>query len=223
MKNKLKFSAQAILFDMDGVIIDSMPYHFLAWYESLRPFGIRVSCLDVYQKEGERWEKTLQNFLRRAGIRPAKKILKKIFQRRQNIFRKNFKRFIFMGTFEFLRCLKQRGYLLALVSGTPLSEIKSILPAKIHRLFDLTVAGDQIKQGKPSPEPYLTAARIFGINPQDCLVVENSPFGIASAKRAGMFCIALTTSLPKVYLQKADIVVDRLEQIIPFIEHACHL
>jgi beta-phosphoglucomutase len=109
------------------------------------------------------------------------------------------------------------------VSGTPLSEIKAILPQKIHRLFDLTVAGDQIKEGKPNPEPYLTAARILRINPKDCVVVENSPFGITSAKRAGMFCIALTTSLPKEYLKKADMVVDRLEEIIPFVEHSCHL
>ena len=55
---KLKTKAKAIIFDMDGVIVDSMPYHFLAWHEALRPFGIRVGCVEVFAREGERWDKS---------------------------------------------------------------------------------------------------------------------------------------------------------------------
>ena len=49
---KVKLPPRAVIFDMDGVIVDSMPYHFIAWYEALRPYGARVSCLDVFAKEG---------------------------------------------------------------------------------------------------------------------------------------------------------------------------
>lgn len=220
---KLKFNPKAVIFDMDGVIIDSMPYHFLAWYEALRPWGIRVNCFDVYSKEGERWEKTLKGLLKRYEISPSKPLLEKIFLSRQRIFRKNFKRYIFRGAPEILVCLKQRGYSLGLVTGTPDTELRWILPQKIRRLFDGIVAGNEVKKGKPHPEPYLKAARILGVRPSECVVIENAPFGIASAKRAGMTCIALTTSLPKEYLKAADIVLDELAQINAIMERPCRL
>lgn len=208
---------------MDGVIVDSMPYHFIAWYEALRPWGVRVNCFDVYSKEGERWEKTLTGLLKRAKIRPTRAVLKKIFLARQKIFRDNFKRYIFQGVEDFLLCLKKRGYLLGLVTGTPRAEINKILPGEIRNLFDSVVAGNEVKNGKPHPEPYLKAAEAFKLKPSECIVVENAPFGIESAKRAGMFCIALTTSLPREYLRSADLIVDRLEQISGIIDHSCKL
>lgn len=206
---------------MDGVIIDSMPYHFLAWYEALRPFGIRVSCFDVYAKEGERWDKSLKFFLDDAGIKPTRKLLKQIFSLRQKIFKKYFKRFIFKGAGEFIVCLKNRGYKLALVSGTPTEEVKKILPPKLWRLFDCIVAGDNVKKGKPHPEPYLQAVKKLGVNKSACVVIENAPFGIESAIKAGLFCFAVTTSLPKEYLRGADVIVDSLDEITGVINKKC--
>lgn len=220
---KLNFAPKAIIFDMDGVIIDSMPYHFLAWYEALRPYGIRVSCFDVYAKEGERWDKTLKSLLKNGNIRPSKKILKKIFSERQRIFKKNFKRFIFKDVSEILVCLKKRGYILGLVTGTPSGEIKRILPRDILRLFNSIVAGDEVKKGKPHPEPYLKAARLLRVKPAECVVIENAPFGIESAKKAGMFCIALTTGLSGEYLKKADVVLNELGKIPLVIEKSCRI
>ena len=218
---KLTFRPAAIIFDMDGVIIDSMPYHFIAWYEALRPVGVRVSCLDVYSKEGERWEKSLKDFLTKSGIEPSLSVMKRIFSARQKIFRKYFKPFVFYGAEEFLNCLKGKGYALALVTGTPENQIKEILPKRIKSLFTCIIAGDHVRHGKPHPEPYLRAAKILGRRSSECIVVENAPFGIQSAKRAGMFCIALTTSLPRRYLRRADIVVGRLEEITGIIDSAC--
>jgi beta-phosphoglucomutase len=217
----LKFIPQAIIFDMDGVVVDSMPYHYLAWYEALRPYGVRVSCFDVYSKEGERWDKTLKDLLARAGIKYTEKTLKKILFRRNKIFKSYFKRFIFSGAVDFLICLKRKGYLLGLVTGTPDNQIKRILPKRLVGLFDCIIAGNEVKKGKPHPEPYLKAAEALRIKPAQCVVVENAPFGIESAKRAGMFCVAVTTSLPREYLRAADIVVDELAEIIKFIEKSC--
>jgi len=215
---KNRFSPRAIIFDMDGVIVDSMPYHFIAWYEALRPWGVRVSCFDVYSKEGERWDKTLIGLLKREGIKPSRKTLSKIFESRQKIFKKNFKRFIFSGVYKFLICLKAKQYRLALVTGTPLQEVNRILPIKIRRLFEVIVAGDSVKRGKPHPEPYLKAAEMLSLNPKNCVVIENAPFGITSAKKAGMFCIAVSTSLPKEYLREADVVINQLEDITGLLE-----
>jgi beta-phosphoglucomutase len=218
---KINFLPRAIIFDMDGVIIDSMPYHYLAWYEALRPWGISVKCFDVYQREGERWDKTLKDLLRQARIRPTEEVLKKIFSYRQKIFKKYFKRYIFKGVDRFLFCLKQKGYILGLVTGTPSHEIRAILPRKIRTLFDCVVAGDAVKYGKPNPAPYLRALRLLRLKAGQCLVVENAPLGIRSAKAAGIFCLALNTSLPSEYLKEADLVVEKLEDIPGLIERSC--
>jgi len=203
---------------MDGVIVDSMPYHFLAWYEALRPYGVRVSCFDVYAKEGERWSKSLKDFLRKEGIIPSRKLLSEIFTLRQKIFKKYFKRFIFNDAEQVLLALKKKGYLLALVTGTPDYEIKRILPPKLYGIFDCMVAGNNVKKGKPHPEPYLTAAKMLNIIPSECVVIENAPYGIESAKRAGMYCIAVSTSLSAKFLDKADCIVDKLSKIAKVIK-----
>ena len=210
---KIKFKPKAVLFDMDGVIVDSMPYHFIAWYEALRIYGVRISLFDVFTKEGERWEKSLKVFLRSAGVTPSKKLMQKIFLERQRIFKRHFKRYIFAGSCELIRCLKDNGYKLGLVTGTPFNDVKRILPHKIYSRFDAIVGGDSIRRGKPHPEPYLKAAKLLQVKPKDCLVIENAPLGIASAKKAGMFCVAMTTSLPPEYLKHADRVVNSFEDI----------
>jgi len=218
---KLRFKPKAIIFDMDGVIVDSMPYHFLAWYEALRPLGIRVSCFDVYYREGERWEKTLNDLLKHAKIKPSKKTLESVFNTRQKLFKKYFKRHIFKGSGEFLSCLKKKGYPLALVTGTPTNEVRKILPKTIKNKFRCIIGGDLVNNGKPHPEPYLKAVRLLRVKASECVVVENAPLGIRSAKKAGMFCIALSTSLPKEYLKQADVVVNSLEEITGLIERTC--
>jgi beta-phosphoglucomutase len=217
----LGLKVKAIIFDLDGVIVDSMPYHFLAWYEALRPFGLRVSCFEVYSREGERWDKTLSDLLSQARIKYSKRTLREIFLLRKKIFRKYFKRFIFPDALEVLFCLKKKRYSLGLVTGTPISEIKKILPERIRGLFSAIVAGDQVKRGKPHPEPFLEAAKRLRLSPSECLVIENAPLGIASAKKAGMFCIALATSLPAQYLKDADITVNSLKEALLFLEKAC--
>lgn len=220
---RLKTRPKAVILDMDGVIVDSMPYHFIAWYEALRPMGIRLNCFDVYSREGENWEKSLKDLLVRDKVKPTPQTVRKIFLRRQMIFKKYFRQFIFKGVKEFLGCLKQKGYRLGLVTGTPMNEIRHILPESLARLFDCIVSGDKVHQGKPNPEGYLKAREQLGLKAQECVVIENAPLGIKAAKRAGLFCFALTTSLPKEYLKEADIVVDRLEEITGFIEKTCNL
>jgi beta-phosphoglucomutase len=218
---QLRKKPKAIIFDMDGVIVDSMPYHFLSWYEALRPYGVRISCFEVYSREGERWDKSLKDFLRMGGLKPSPKLMAEVFALRQKIFKKYFKRFIFKGVEEFLQCLKGKGYCLGLVTGTPYLQVRKILPGSMRSLFDCIVTGDQVTRGKPDPEPYLKASRLLKLPGHECMVVENAPYGIESAKRAGMFCVAVTTSLPAGYLSNADLIVDRLEDIPDIVEKNC--
>ena len=221
MTNKSKITPLAVIFDMDGVIVDSMPYHFISWYEAFRRMEIRVSCFDIYEREGENWKKTLLELARRSGVKLSRKNIQKIFGDRRRIFNRYFKQFIFKDVREFLKCLKGRGLKLAIVTGTPKREMKHILPDDIREYFDCLVTGDSVRKGKPDPEPYLKASSTLGIEPGKCVVVENAPLGVRSAKRAGMFCIAITTSLPREYLKEADIVVDDFGEIRGFIDNAC--
>lgn len=214
---RLNFKPKAVIFDMDGVVVDSMAYHFISWYEALRPYGVQVNCFDIYSREGERWEKSLKELLAKRKIKPTAKLLKRIFRERNRIFRTYFKRFIFQGVDEALACLSHKGYRLGLVSGTPTLQIQRILPKKILTQFNCVIGGDQVKNGKPHPEPYLNAAKELEVLPSECVVIENAPLGIASAKRAGMFCLALTTSLPKEYLREADIVLDEIGAVVAVI------
>lgn len=210
---KARFGPRAVIFDMDGVLVDSMVYHFISWYEALRPYGVRVSCFEVYSREGECWDKSLRELFVKSGVKADKKLLKRAFARKNKLFGKYFKRFIFSGAKEILADLKKKGYLLGLVTGTPAAEVKRILPEDIRGLFDCVVAGDQVKKGKPSPEPYLRASAALKTAPDSCLVVENAPLGIISAKKAGMSCCALTTSLPGEYLKGADALAADLKDI----------
>lgn len=203
----------AALFDMDGVIVDSMPYHFISWYEALRPLGVRVGCLYVYEKEGERWEKTLSELLSGTGRKLTPALFRRVFRAKQRIFRAYFRPFIFNGARELLVSLKGHGAALALVTSTPAREVRLILPRDIYALFDTVVSGDMVKRGKPYPDPYREAAAALGVAPKDCFVVENAALGIRSAKSAGMFCCALTTSLPRPYLKGSDVVVEGLAQV----------
>ncbi len=211
--DKTRRLPKAVLFDMDGVIVDSMPYHYIAWFEALRPYGVRVSCFDVFSREGERWDRSLDDFLGAAGIRVTSALREEIFAQRQRTFKKYFKRFLFPGVESFIELLDGSGYELGLVTGTPRDEVLRILPAALRKRFKCLIAGDMVARGKPHPEPYLRAAKGIGVEPPDCWVIENAPLGIESARRAGMTCIAVDTSLPASYLRRAHVVVSSFADI----------
>jgi len=195
---------KAVLFDMDGVILDSMPYHVFAWQEALRKYGIMASSQDIYEHEGEKWETTLTNFFQKNGLPDNPKMMLDIFNYKRKILRKIFQRRLMPGVPELAAELKAKNYLLGIVSGTPCRDIKRLIPRRLLKLFDSIVGGDTVQLGKPNPDPYLKSIADLQLSLEQCLVIENAPLGITSAKRAGCFCLAVTTSLPAQYLQKAD-------------------
>jgi beta-phosphoglucomutase-like phosphatase (HAD superfamily) len=92
------------------------------------------------------------------------------------------------------------------VTGTARHEVHKILPDEIFALFDAVVCGCDVQNGKPHPEPYLTALKKLKIDSHQAVVIENAPFGIQSSKTAGIRCLALETSLSKKFLRNADAV-----------------
>jgi beta-phosphoglucomutase len=203
----------AILFDMDGVIVHTMPDHFRAWQEILQSAGIQVDKLEIYAREGEPGMVTLSGILAKYGKELPMEKKQHLLQQKETLFKQIVSPSLFPGIENLIEEAKQRGYRLALVTGTSNNEVKSILPSRLSNLFEVIVTGDSVSKGKPAPDPYLKALDSLGIKADEAFVIENAPYGIQSAKSAGLVCIAVTTSLPKEYLQDADVILDSVEEV----------
>lgn len=211
IKNIKKY--KTVLFDMDGVIVDSMPYHFISWFETLKKYKVTVSPFDIYEKEGEKCEVCVRRFFKRDKIKCDDKIVNEVLRLRDKLYKKYFKVHLFSDVEPVINRLKEQGFLLAIVTGSNKEKVKSMLPKKILSEFDVVISADMIKRGKPYPDSYLTAAKKLNIKPTECIVVENAPYGVKAAKAAKMFCVAVTTSLPAQYLAKADIVCKKVSDV----------
>lgn len=205
---KLKLgSVKAVIFDMDGVITDTMYYHFLAWKKVFAEKRIRVGCFDIYKREGQDGLTSIKEIFNERHLKISEEEAKILLAKKEKIFRQIVKRKFIPGSRSFIHFLNSKGFLLGLVTGTSYKEMKKILPHSLINLFGAIVTGDDVKRGKPHPEPFLKALEKLKLKPKEAIVIENAPFGIRAAKKAGIFCIALETSLPKNFLKEANRIV----------------
>ncbi|MEJ2733425.1 MAG: HAD-IA family hydrolase [Anaerolineae bacterium] len=200
-----KRPARAILFDMDGVVLNSPPVHLLTWQQTLAPWGIKVTAEDLYPLEGMPTERTAQRLTEHfLGHACSDEQAHDLAHTKRALFREIFNPTLVPGIAPLLYDLRGRGYRLGLVTGSAGSVVnESLSPTGLAVLFAAIVTGDEVSQGKPDPEPYRTAADRLGLPSSECLVVENAPLGIRSAKAAGMGCVALETTLPATRLLAA--------------------
>jgi beta-phosphoglucomutase len=204
---------KAVLFDMDGVITDSMPYHFEAWRIIFAELAISVTREEILKREGEKGDVTLLSLLAQHGKSLPKEDLISLLKKKEEIFRWIVSPRLFDGAKECVEELYARGTKLALVTGTSGDEAKANIPAPILSCFHALIPGDLVTKGKPDPEPYRLALQKLSVSAEEALVIENAPYGIRSAKGAGIFCIALTTSLPATFLQEADLILRDLKEL----------
>lgn len=210
---KLPLIPKGIIFDMDGVVTDTMSYHFNAWEKALKVFGIKVNYCDIYLREGQRGLQTAMELMQENGFKPSAVKAKQILQLKEEIFKKIARPKLIKGSKQLIRDLRKNNLLLALVTGTARIELKHILPSDMLSLFDFSITGDEVKFGKPNPEPYLKALKELELKDKDCIVLENAPFGIKAAKSAGIYCIAITTYLSAKYLKEADMILNSLKEV----------
>ena len=198
--------AAAILLDMDGVVLDSPPMHLLSWQQTLEPLGVDLRAEDLFPLEGMPTERTAQKLTElMLGQACSVQEAQRLASRKRELFREIFRPTFVPGIAPLLHDLHGRGYRLGLVTGSARSVVdESFAPTGYADLFEVIVTGDDVSRGKPDPEPYLAAARQLSVLPADCLVIENAPLGIRSAREAGMGCVALATTLPTSRLSAAD-------------------
>jgi len=216
---KVTQEAKAVLFDMDGVIMDSMPWHVKAWQEAFREFGLLVPEEALYLHEGAIEAKTSRKIFEDQGVTPTEELFKAVLQRQRELFRQKYQRFVrpFPEVPELLSALRREGRRLALVTSSHKEILDDILPQDLRPLFHFILTGDQVSRRKPHPEPYLRAQEQLGVKATESIVVENAPAGIKAAKGAGAFCIALMTTLPEKHLRGADLILSSHQELRRFL------
>jgi len=207
------FKIKSIIFDMDGVITNTMPDHYQAWKIILQQEGISVMHKDVYLREGQPGLPFVYEIFRQYQQDVTENKALAILKEKEHYFKSIVKTRFIQGSRTFLKDLHGSGIRLALVTGTARHELHRILPDNIYNLFSVIVTGNEVKKGKPHPEPYQKSLEKLNIHPGEAVVIENAPFGIQSAQQAGIQCLALATSLPSSYLQKAEAVFDSIKEM----------
>jgi beta-phosphoglucomutase len=197
---------KSIIFDMDGVLIDSMTYHADAWKTVLAEQGVNITRQDIYEIEGSNHEGVISLMLEKAGKVPDAMDFDKLAQKKREIFRSINHSKPFDGITECLDVLKNK-FRIGVVSGSDRTEVMGFIDRFFPGVFDVVVAGEDVRHGKPSPEPYLKAVEGLGIEKEECIVIENAPMGVESAKSAGLYCIAMPIYVKAHKLKKADVVL----------------
>lgn len=202
---------RAVLWDMDGTLLDSADYHWLAWREVLAAEGFELTRELFAESFGRRNDATLRAYFGEEfplsevdRIGAIKEALYRDMVRRQGVD-------LLPGVGRWLARLKAHGWRQALASSASVLNIDAILGAlNLADFFDAIVSAEDVQTGKPDPEVFLVAAARVSTPPSLCVVIEDAPAGLEAARRAGMSTIAVQTSHTSL---QADVVVPTLDEL----------
>lgn len=189
------FSAKALLFDLNGTMIDDMHYHLRVWHSILNDDLSAGLSMDevksqMYGKNNELLERVFG-----AGaftMEESDRISRMKEERYQEIYRPHMA--LLPGLADFLETALQKKIPMAIGSAAIPFNIDFVLDTlQIRHFFNAIVSAHDVLNSKPDPETYLKAAELLGIHPSDCLVFEDAPKGVEAAQRAGMASVAITT------------------------------
>lgn len=210
---------KAVIFDMDGVLVDSMPYHADAWIIVFDGVGIKIKREDIYEIEGSNHTGIIDLVFKKAGRIPEPSDFIKLAEEKKKIFSKINKVTVFNGIYECIDLLKNN-CLLGVVSGSDKAIVIELIERFFPDTFSVLVTGNDVTEGKPSPEPYLKAVEMLKVEKQECIVIENAPMGVESAKRAGLYCIAIPTYVDPGMLKNADMIISNQKMLKEFLKNS---
>lgn len=201
-----------VIWDMDGVLVDTGALHYRAWEQVLGQEGIYFSPQEFRRTFGMHNASILEMLL---GGPPDPATLRRISERKEALFRHLIRGQAapMPGVLDWLRRLQQRRVPQAVASGAPPENIEFLVDELGIRGYFSALVSSQGMPGKPDPAVFLEAARRIGVAASHCVVVEDGLPGLEAARRAGMRSIAVTTTHPASALQAADRVVDRLDEL----------
>ena len=219
MNGKLPTGIRAALFDMDGVLLDSMPTHARCWRESMRLFGISMPDIETYRIEGMRGIEICKMKAREQLNREiSDEEALKMYDEKSKAVDSSPKPKTMDGVKHLMEQMKADGLKIVIVTGSGHRSLLDDLENRFPGLIDpeMMVTSYDVEHGKPHPEPYLRGMEKAGTKPEETIVVENAPLGVRSAKAAGAFTIAVNTGpLPKEALlsEGADMLFDRMTDL----------
>jgi len=187
---------RAVLFDMDGVLYDSMPSHAKAWHRAMAHFGYDLPEQEAYMHEGRTGASTINIVSRRQrGVEESEERIQEIYRVKSQFFNEYPPAEPMPGALDLLRKLQAQGLKILIVTGSGQTSLLDRLNHHFPGVFcrELMVTAFDVKHGKPAPEPYLMGLQKGGLCSEECVVVENAPLGVRAAKAAGIFTIAVNT------------------------------
>ena len=191
-----QFSPKAVLFDMDGVIYDSMPNHAVSWHDSMADFGLDMPPEGAYLYEGMRGVETIKTLARQQWHRElTEEEAQKMYSHKAELFAASKAAQKMPGTESLMQQIKADGLLICVVTGSAQHVLLDKLQTDFKGLVtqELIVTAFDVSHGKPHPEPYLKGMQKCGIQPWETIVVENAPLGVRAAVAAQCFTIAVNT------------------------------
>ena len=212
-------SIKAVLFDMDGVLFDSMPNHAYAWSHAMTQFGLAMTAEEAYMNEGRTGSGTIDILAQRCWGRNATEEEKqRIYAAKSALFNTLPEAKPMPGAREALEAARECGAKIVLVTGSAQLSLIEHLELHYPGFFrkELMVTAFDVKRGKPNPEPYLMGLEKAGVRAEEAVVVENAPLGVEAGRAAGIFTIAANTGpLPDEVLKQsgADIVVAGMHEV----------
>jgi HAD superfamily hydrolase (TIGR01509 family) len=205
---------QAVLWDMDGTLVDSEPIWARVQIDLLASLGASWTIEDCVALVGSDLGDAVKVWMSRipAGAIEPDELAGRMYG---EVIRSLKEEVVFRpGAVELLQALKREGIPCALVSASYRVMIDAVMSHLPPDLFDVIVAGDEVTNGKPHPEPYLTAARELDVDPVDCVVIEDSPGGTASGTAAGAFVVAVPQWV-EIPAAPRRLVIESLETVTP--------
>jgi beta-phosphoglucomutase family hydrolase len=203
----------AVLWDMDGTVIDSEEYHWIAWRETMAALGHPITHEQFLASFGQRNDSILKAWL---GAAATPEVIAQIGDAKERRYRElvRDKGISPLPGVEFwIHHLHEQGWRQAIASAAPRRNVEVVLDVvKLDDYFEAIVSAEDVKKGKPDPEVYLTAAARLGVPPSRCIVVEDARAGIEGARRAGMRSIGVSHNRARL---DADIVVPSLGLLPP--------
>ena len=213
-----RFAPQAVLFDMDGVLYNSMPNHAVAWQQSMARFGIHMTAADSYATEGARGVDTIVKFVKeQQGRDISLDEAQRMYDVKADIFHHMPTAPVFPGVIDIMRKIKASGMGICIVTGSGQRPLLKRLTDDFGEFIDdcHIVSAYDVERGKPAPDPYLMGMRKTGCTePWQAIVVENAPLGVAAGSAARCFTVGINSGpLPDEALSGngADIVLPSME------------
>jgi len=203
----------AVIFDLDGVIVDNMKYHKLAWKKFLEKYEASIDINTFSRHFGKRNE-VLLNMVFNRRLTPEE--VKKYGEEKESLYRELYAEDIetIPGLVEFLKWLNKKKIKTAVASAAPPVNVDFVLDKTgIRTFFYVVLNAEDVTKGKPDPEIYLKTAQLLACSPRSCLVFEDSIPGLQAAKNAGMMVIALTTTYPPAELRDADFIIKDFTEV----------